>query len=184
MVVKQSISGAQTTMVIMPAEGFDAIELENTRELSVGKSVGYFTISKTYIVMKELFSANKIDTANMVFVDAISRVFMPIGPSQTAGAYFVRSPGALPELSVAVSRFLRNSFDLIIFESLDGVFVYQEPASVAKFVSDIASQVKKSKTRVVFYATDSEKCHDALPRIAKCVDKVIDLRKKEGEAKK
>ncbi|MFH1222279.1 MAG: hypothetical protein V1492_04290 [Candidatus Micrarchaeota archaeon] len=60
--IKKELSGLKIIMVILPAENYDKIILENAKALAKGNSVCYFTMSKTFGAIKEQFDAKGIDT--------------------------------------------------------------------------------------------------------------------------
>jgi len=139
-----------------------------------GKSVVYITLNKTKDSLIEIFHKNKIKTENIIFVDAISKTIKSV-PEQSEGVYYVSSPGALTELSLVISKFIKHNFEYLIFDSLTNLLVYERKAPVAKFVSSLVNKIKESKTKAVFYAISIKEQDELIKESGMFVDKVIDL---------
>ena len=135
------------------------------------------TLNKTHSSLKELFKKKNVTLENTVFIDAISKTIKS-APSQTEGCYFVKSPAALAELSLTMSKFLKHEFEYIIFDSLTNLLVYSKKAPVAMFLSNIINKIKESKTKAIFYALSMKEQEGLIQECSMFVDNVIDLGKK------
>ena len=114
--IKKELLSNKTVLLIMPGVDYNKIIVDIIKQIS-GKNVCYVTLNKTFSSLQELFKKNKINTDNIVFIDAISKTIKNV-PNQTKACYFCSSPGALTELSVTISKFLRHNFEYLIFDSL------------------------------------------------------------------
>ena len=112
----------------------------------------------------------------MFFIDAITNTLKQTEP-QTEGCYYVKSPGALTDLAIAINKFVRHGFDYVIFDSISNMLIYQEKAPVAKFLANIITNIRAGKTKAVFYALSVKKHEDVIGEAGMFVDKVIDLGK-------
>ena len=173
--IKKELSENQTILLIMSSTDYND-EIVNVMKKFNGKNVAYVTLNKTFDSLKELFKKNKIKTENIVFVDAISKTIKSV-PDQSEGVYYVSSPGALTELALVISKFIRHEFDYIIFDSLTNLLVYESKAPVAKFVSSLVNKIKESKTKAIFYALSVKEQEALIKESGMFVDKVIDLDK-------
>ena len=174
--IKKELSANQTMLLIMPSQDYNDDIVKIVKELD-GKSICYVTLNKTSDSLKELFNKRKINTANMTFIDAISKTIKAV-PDQGDQVYYVSSPGALTELSLVISKFIRHNFDYLIFDSLTNLLVYESKAPVAKFLSSIVNKVKESKTKALFYALAVKEQDTLIKESSMFVDKVIDLEKR------
>ena len=130
------------------------------------------------ILLLENFDKKGIDTKKMVFVDAISKTIKKV-PDQTKGCYYISTPAALTELSIAIGKFLRHEYEYIIFDSLTNLVVYSKKAPVAMFLSSLVNKIKASKTKAVFYALSIKEQDTLIQESSMFVDKVVDLSKKQ-----
>lgn len=171
--IKKELSSSQTILLIMSSTDYNRQIINILKKLN-GKNIAYVTLNKTYDSLIEMFKKNKIKTENIVFVDAISKTIKST-PEQSEGVYYVSSPGALTELSLAISKFIRHDFDYLIFDSLTNLLVYESKAPVGKFVSSLVNKIKESKTRAIFYALSVKEQEALIKESGMFVDKVIEL---------
>jgi len=173
--IKKELSTNQTILLIMSSTEYNGEIIDIMKKLS-GKNIAYVTLNKTKDSLVELFKKNKIKTENIVFVDAISKTIKSV-PSESEGVYYVSSPGALTELSLVVSKFIRHNFDYLIFDSLTNLLVYESKAPVGKFVASLVNKIKESKTKAIFYALSVKEQEALIKESGMFVDKVIDMEK-------
>jgi len=175
MEINKELSQNQTILLIMSSTSYNKNIVNIVKKLS-GKNIAYVTLNKTHNSLIELFKKNKIKTEKFVFVDAISKTIKSV-PDQSEGVYYVSSPGALTELSLVISKFLKHDFDYLIFDSLTNLLVYESKAPVAKFVASLVNKIKESKTKAIFYALSVKEQEVLIKESGMFVDKVIDLEK-------
>ena len=171
--IQKELSTNQTILLIMSSVDYNKEIVDVVKKLS-GKNIVYVTLNKTRDSLIELFKKNKIKTENIVFVDAISKTIKSV-PDQSEGVYYVSSPGAMTELSLVISKFIKHDFNYLIFDSLTNLLVYESKAPVAKFVASLVNKVKESKTQAIFYALSVKEQEALIKESGMFVDKVIDL---------
>jgi archaellum biogenesis ATPase FlaH len=171
--IKKELSQNQTILLIMSSSDYNNKIIEVLKKIN-GKNIAYVTLNKTRDSLVELFKKNKIKTESIVFVDAISKTIKNV-PDQSDAVYYVSSPGALTELSLVISKFIRHDFDYLIFDSLTNLLVYESKAPVGKFVSSLVNKIKESKTRAIFYALSVKEQEALIKESGMFVDKVIEL---------
>ena len=171
--IKRELSENQTILLIMSSTDYNK-EIVNILKKLPNKNIVYVTLNKTQDSLVELFKKNRIKTDNIVFVDAISKTIKNV-PDQSKGVYYVSSPGALTELSLAVSKFIRHDFDYLIFDSLTNLLVYENKEPVAKFVASLVNKIKESRMRAVFYALSVKEQEALIKESGMFVDKVIEI---------
>ena len=172
--ITKELSENQTVLLLVPSTDYNDVVIDTIKKLS-NESVGYVTLNKTFESLKETFSKKGVDLKNVVFVDAITRTIKEA--KDTDNCYFVNSPGALTELSLTISKFLRHNFHYIIFDSITNLLIYSKKAPVAMFLSSIVNKIKASKTKAVFYALSIEEQDTLIKESSMFVDKVVDLGK-------
>jgi len=170
--IKKELSQHQTVLLVMPSADY------NREIVSVMKglegSIGYVTLNKTFDSLVELFKKNKVKTDKILFIDAISKTIKSV-PDQTNSCYFVSSPGALTEISIAVDKILRHGFDYLVFDSLTNMLIYEKKAPVARFVSSMVNKIRNTKTKAVFYALSVKEQQALIEEAGMFVDKVVNI---------
>jgi len=176
--LKSELESNQTVLLLMSSAEYNEVIVDVLKQLS-GNSVVYVTLNKTFDSLKELFKKKKINTKNLVFIDAISKTLRKV-PDSGEGVYYVSSPGALTEMSLVINKFLKHNFNYLIFDSISSLLIYQQKAPVARFVSSIVNKIKTSKTKAVFYALIVKEQEVLIEQTGSFVDKVIAI---EGKGK-
>lgn len=171
--VKKELADNQTILLIMPSVDYNKDIVSIMKKLS-GKSICYVTLNKTSDSLRELFKKNKVKNDGIVFIDAISKTFKSM-PDSGEGVYYISSPAALTEISIAIDRFLRHNFECIIFDSLTNLLIYEKKAPVSKFVSSLVNKIKQSKTKALFYALSVKEQESMIKESGMFVDKVVEL---------
>ncbi len=172
--LKKELSSNQTMLLIMDSLKYNTDIVKTLKQLS-GKRVCYVTLNKTFDSLKELFEKKKINTDNIIFIDAISKTIKS-APDQTSGSYFCSSPAALTEISLTISKFLKHNFEYIIFDSLTNLLIYQKKAPVAKFISTLINKIKASNTKAIFYALSVREQDQMIQETSMFVDSIVELK--------
>ena len=173
--ILKELGDNKTVLLLIKDISYNGVIVDLVKQLST-KNVCYVTLNKTYNSLKESFQKNGINTENIVFIDAISKTIKKV-PDQSSGCYYVSSPGALTELSLVITKFIKHGFDYLVFDSLTNLMIYEKKAPVAKFLSSIVNKIKESNTKALFYALSMKEQDDLIKEGSMFVDNVIDLSK-------
>lgn len=150
-------------------KGINDIALAATK---TGKSVTYVTVNKPYNILLGLFESKKIDTKKITFIDAVSgSVSAPKGIK----VEFVSSPKALTELSIIINEHMKKT-DSVLFDSVSTLLVYDDPATVVKFIHSILSKARASGTNFVLTVLSEDAGKSVLKDVSMFVDKVVVLK--------
>jgi len=135
--------------------------------------IGYVTINKPYSsVIKDLEGKN-IDKTNFFFVDAITATVQ--APPAADNCIFVASPNALTDLGLAFSSLLaEKNRDLIFFDTISTLIVYQEIGSVIKFSHNLVTKARVTGKKVIFLSL-KEDSETLIKDLNMFVDAVIDV---------
>ena len=125
--------------------------------------------------MKEHFKKKGVNLNNITWIDAISKTLKNI-PSQTEGCYNVSSPGALTELSLTISKFIKHKFDYIVIDSVNNLLIYRDKTVVIKFLVDLVSKLEGNNTNLILHALAVKEQEGLIREISTFVDKVIKIK--------
>lgn len=170
----EEFSEHQSILLIVSSENYNKTIIDILKRVK-DKSVCYVTLNKTVDSLKEILTKNKVNYNKIAFIDAITKTIKK-APDQSDKCYFVSSPGALTELSIAINSFLKQNFDYIILDSLTNLIIYEKKAPVAKFISSLNSKIKETKTKAVFLALELKEENDLISETGMFVDKTIRLK--------
>ena len=172
MTVLSELSKNQTVLLVMSNTKYNDRITDIAKQLSK-KNVCYITYNKTYAAIKDTFKKKKISSKNTVFIDAISSS-LTTSEKQTDTCYFLPSPGALTELSILITKFMRHKFDYIIFDSITNLLIYRDKKTVEKFLMSVINKVKTNNAKAVFYAIDIKEHEPLIKSVSMFVDKVLE----------
>jgi hypothetical protein len=168
----KELAGKQTVLLVIPSKKYDTILKQTAKKLAAKGSVAYVTLNKTFEALSTEFKKAKVNTENIVFIDAISKTLLS-KPPQTDHAYYLNSPGALTEMSLVISKFVKHEFDYIIFDSITNLMTYQKAPVVHKFISSLSRKSEGKKTKFVFLALDLPDHKSLVQQCSMYVDKTV-----------
>ncbi len=174
--IKKEIASAQTLLIVVSPDKYNQLAVQTMKSLK-GR-ICYVTLNKTYNALTETFKKNKIPLKNVIFIDAITKTVREV-ETQTDNCFCVSSPGALTELSLAITEFLKHEFDYIIFDSITNMMIYEKKGAVEKFLSSLVIKIKATKTKAIFYALPIKEQEEIIKDASLFVDKVISLNNHE-----
>ena len=123
--ISEEIVEYQSALINIPHGKYNDVVSLVPKQLS-GKRICYITLNKTYDSLIEIFENENIDITGIAFIDAITKSINKV--ENTNNCYFISSPQALTELSIAIDAFLTLNFDYIILDSITTLLIYQNPA--------------------------------------------------------
>ena len=182
--VKKDLESYQNTLIRIPSEVYSDFVTFLPKHLGT-KKICYVTLNKTYFSLKERFEKEKIDNLhNIVYIDAITKSMSKI-EKNTVDCYFVSSPQSLTELSIVINEFLKHGIDYLIFDSLTTLLVYQKIMNpVIKFVTNVANNIKKNKSKGVFYVLNTEEHRLFIEESSMIMDNVVKIEEPKKIVKK
>jgi len=148
-------------------------------ETRFGASGIYVTLNRPYVSLINILKKNKCRTDGVVFIDCITKTAGQNGKAKDV--VYVRSPQALTELSVAISRAakeLNRNNDapdkFLILDALTTLAVYNPPNTVSRFLHSLTNTTRILKLNCVLLSTETidSGLSDHLEQL---VDKTIDL---------
>ena len=168
--VSKELASNKVVLVVVPSAKYSATSLKIVKKLAQ-KKLCYVTTNKTSASLNENFTKKKVKMENVIFVDAISKS-LGTGSKEDQSIH-ISSPGALTELSLVIRKVLKHDLDYLIFDSITNLLTYNKPETVSRFLSSLTNQVKKSKTKAVFYALDVAEHKSMIQKCGMFVDKVV-----------
>ncbi|MBN2367389.1 hypothetical protein JXC34_00090 [Candidatus Woesearchaeota archaeon] len=136
------------------------------------KKIGYITINRPYGSVVASIQKLGIDPNKFLFVDAITATVQ--SPSQVPNCIFVSSPTALTDLGLAFSSLFENNCDLVFFDTISTLIVYQDIGTVTKFVHNLVTKARVSNKKAVFMAL-KEDSENLIKDLNMFVDKIVEF---------
>lgn len=137
------------------------------------EKIGYVTINKPYNSIIQNLERNNIDQDKFFFVDAITATVKT--PPKVENCVFVNSPTALTDLGLAYSSLLNEkNCEVVLFDTISTLAVYQEASSVVKFVHNLLTKTRILNKKAVFVAL-KEDSETLIKDLNMFVDKIIEI---------
>ena len=100
----------------------------------------YVTLNKPFETMKGIFKKQKIDTDMILFIDAVTKTAGG-KTEKTDNCLFIGSPDNLSDISISMDQAVRSlpsKEKFVFFDSLSTLLLYNNTATVAKFIHFLA----------------------------------------------
>ena len=141
-------------------------------EKSVNK-IAYVTINKPFNSILQDMHSRGLNTGKFFFIDAITATVQ--SPPAVDNCIFVTSPTALTDIGLAFSSALsEHGCDLVFFDTISTLIVYQEIGSVIKFVHNLITKVRVLNKKLVLLAL-KEDSENLIKDLNMFVDKIIEV---------
>ena len=139
----------------------------------------YITINKPYNTLVKYLKENDIDTKNIFFIDAISRV---VGGTikMTKDCLFIPSPTQLTDLAIAMTQAIEsmkhkeNKF--IFLDSLSTLLIYNPFEVTAKFVHFIITRLRVFGLVGLIISIEKQIDERMLNILIEMCDKVVEVK--------
>ncbi len=144
------------------------IEIDQTAQ-----KIGYVTVNKPFNTVLEELKNNGINSDKYFFVDAVTATVQT--PPVVERCLFINSPTALTDLGLAFSSlYNEHGCELVFFDTISLLAVYQEVSTVIKFVHNLITKIRVLNKKAVFLAL-KEDSETLIKDLNMFVDKIIEL---------
>ncbi len=157
---------------LIPNKKYSAVLADIIKTVSKSyKKICYVSLNKPcYTVVKD-FSEARADTKKLFFIDCVSQ---NAKQSKGINVSYVSSPKALTELNIAINKVLGiQKTELMVFDSLSTLLVYQQTMTIIKFVHSIISTLRNNGSKAVFLCLKEDIKTDLVKDISMFADKVV-----------
>ena len=142
-------------------------------EISKFNIVGYITLNKPFMsIIQDLKNLN-IDDSKFFFLDGITATVQT--PPVVGNAVFVSSPNDLTDMSLGISSlYNEHGADMVFFNTISTIIVYQDIGSVIKFAHNIITKSRVLNKKIVLFAL-KEDSESLIKDLNMFVDKIIEV---------
>jgi archaellum biogenesis ATPase FlaH len=140
-VLEQDVS-----LILVDARSYQKIILKVLAELVTKKKMKgiYVGLNKPYKSLRKFFSANKIDTRQLFFIDTLSEE-----SNKEENAAYAKAEN-LNEISVKINQAMKKSNShFILFDTIDTFLVYNQKTSLERFFSSLVSNLRNMNKKCV-----------------------------------
>lgn len=116
-----------------------------------------------------------VDINKFFMVDAIT-LTSDKSEKKHDNVIFISSPNALIELSLGITQAINaEKPDLLIFDSLSTLLIYESDSTVTKFIHSLIGKIKAAEIDAFFTALEGDSQNEAIKDLSMFVDKVSTL---------
>jgi len=168
MSLKEDITANSVTLIKVSSENYNTT-MSNLLSEIADQSLLYITLNKTKESILDTMKNNKVTSKNIAFIDGIKATALTETKNEKDCKY-LKTPNALKELEAYINE---DKHELIIFDSLSSLLIYDPVPKVTKFITKILPQVKSRK--IVLIALKGEKEEELINNISKSINKTIEF---------
>jgi len=164
----------QIIVLLIPDEEYSRRILKITKEIAnVCDNLCYVSLNLPYAPLINNFKKEGIDISKFYVIDGITQT-AEIAKNRD-GVEYVSSPGALTELSLAISHLLETrKFEYIIFDSLSTLLVYEASPTVTKFVHSLMAKIRVVGCKAIFTCLKQDSSSVLLKDVNMFSDRILD----------
>lgn len=175
--LKKDIKKGQVIVLIIPNEQYTKKTAEIAKYLSLEyNAVCYVSLNKLFSSLSENLKASKVNLNKFLFVDGITKSASPNVEKQD-NVIYVESAAALTELSLTITKvFDTGKFEILFFDSLSSLLVYNKSEIVGKFVHSTINKLKAKGITAVFTALEGDTNSNLLKECSMYCDNIVHLK--------
>lgn len=135
----------------------------------------YISLNELYGNLIRNLENSDISLKKFYFIDAITRTAQT-NIEETDNCTFVTSPNSLVELSLAITQKIEEMEpDLIIFDSLSTLFIYENDATAVKFTHSLIGKMKAAGCDSILTALEGDASRKAIKDLGMFVDEFLTM---------
>jgi archaellum biogenesis ATPase FlaH len=161
-------------LVVIPNTSYSENIMDLAMQLNNNYArIAYISLNKLITPLKRSMQDKGIDTKKIYFIDGITKTAIP-NPPEDANSIFLPAPNDLTKLGIAMTKVMQSyDPDVLIFDSLSTLLIYEDPNIVTQFVYSIINKVHAYGIKVVFTCLDGEKEKQLINNMSLIVDKIV-----------
>ncbi len=168
--IKKSVKENKVIIVVFPTEGH-AKSFRSFMKKIKNNRVCIVTVNKGYHVVREECEKSKVATKKFCFIDCVTKTVTK--PINHPGCYYVSSPSALTELSLAVTKCMKIT-QIIFLDSFGTFSAYHSPKTLTRFVHSLTNKVRNQGDAVLIIGiAQKDKEGPLFKEIAVFADEII-----------
>jgi len=169
--IEKELADNNNLLFAIPGKTYHSSSLAVIKQLS-NKKVAYVILNKTHASLQDYLKKENIDSSNFKFLDGISKTIKEV--NDDSSCLFVSYPGALDELELGIMKLLTSGSEIIVFDSITNLSIYQDDNKIKQFLSKIISRITELKKKSIFFIVKTEKQQGLIDESSVFFDKVID----------
>ena len=166
-------------LILVDSKHYNEVNIELIKYLNVTKKLPgvYVTVNKPYATIKNIMDQSGINTKNIIFIDAISRLTGEKS-KRTADCLFIGMPNDLTGLSVAMNEAVKSlpiKKKFLFLDSLSTLSIHNSAGSVNQFAHFLTANMREWGVMGVIISLERETERDLIDELAQFCDLSVEL---------
>lgn len=166
--LKQEMASNQVVLIVLDSLNYKDETINLLKNFS-GEKIMYVVIDKPFNSVDEDFKKNGIDTNNIFYINVTREEIK----KEDARSYHLNSTSALTELSIIINKMLRGGYTYLIFDSITNLLIHNDGSKTKRFLLDLTQKIRRTPTKGIYYALDSDVTKNLIENINPTIDKTI-----------
>lgn len=168
------------SIIQIPNENHMEVVVETLKVwLNKGEYSGiYITLSKSYEELDKIFRTNGVDTKNLYFIDAISRLY-GVKQAKTKKVAYISGPLDIEGISVSLRELLsitESENKVVFLDSVTTMLLYNSLPRTIRFSQFLTETLKqKGISGVIVSVAKGATTQSLLKEISKVCDEIIEI---------
>ena len=137
----------------------------------------YVTLNRPYENVKTLFKKEKIDTSNVIFIDAVTKTVGGV-VEKREDCLYIGGPKGLSDISLAMDQAIMaipKGVKFLFFDSLSTLLLYHDVRVVAKFVHFISGKMRIWKVKGIIISLRRDKDQELIEELQSFCDLTLNI---------
>ncbi|GAB7016746.1 hypothetical protein JCM10550A_21160 [Methanogenium cariaci] len=170
-------TSAQITLILSDAHFLKNVSTEAVKSIvNDGYHVIMITTNQPSMILLKMYSRAEIDAGKVFFIDAITNYALGKDEGDNENTIFIRNPGDLTEMGIALTRAMDKLEDedlCIMLDSISTMLIYVSSARISKFIHYLTNKIRLSDTHGVLFAAKNGIDPGFMIQLATFVDEII-----------
>ena len=137
----------------------------------------YVTLNRSFETVAERLKKRNVDTEMIIFIDAVTKT---AGGKleKTEKCLFIGNPENVSDISMAMDQAVRaipEKEKFLFFDSLNTLLLYNQPATVAKFIHFISTKMRVWKVKGIIISLEKESDKELIDELSQFCDIHIEV---------
>lgn len=158
---------------VFPNTEFSARLIDTVKRLHENyNKICYVSLNRPTANLMNLLNRHNLNLDKFFFVDTLTQTTLK-GSELASNCRYVSAPDALTELSCAISdEMTKQKFDVILFDSLSTLLLYENVNMVVRFVHALSSHIQVADCEAVFTCLEEETHPELMSELVLFVDEI------------
>lgn len=166
--LKQDLVANQIVLFVLDSSNYRD-ETVNIMKNFSGEKTLYVVLDKPFTTIDEDFKKNGINTSKVFYIN----VTREETKTEDQRSYHLNSTSAMTELSIRINKMLQKGFTYLVFDSITNLLIHNDGPKTKRFLLDLTQKIRRTSTRGIYYALDSNVTKNLIENINPTIDKMI-----------